>query len=412
MAFKLRGGWSVFGSLLLCIACGTETNDKTEEQRNLEQGAAAGEGECGELSYESVPWDEMTELEVIPAEEFEPLEGTCTAPMTWDGSDFGDICKPATGESHVTVSLMLDRDSVEVGRYLDVETSYDDLCDELFLKVKGEASFITDDGVFDDAGEVEVLYGSSSGMGDIELKKEFGSLGGSFLVEQEDGDKGGYLAYRMGGAGDVCAGALHLMVTESLGDGVGMASMGEIGNWTNTGCPLGTEPVALDEPLTDDRTMLERYAEIFGDRRFDVTWDTGKETTINIAVEIPDTMACKEHSSISVPAKITYGTDDDMIETRTVDGDAGIVLSDTGLVRGASFTISDNRFCNGSEDDIGYGFGDCTTMSGVTIQLRMEWREGDEWGVSDDGLITYEYELGSEPGQDGAVGNHELSFSF
>ena len=399
-------------SVLLTATSGCQIGeDDTTDGTKRENDNAAGLGEyCGELAFESVAWEEVTDIGVSGAAVFGAMTGSCTAPLTWDAALMGEgVCTPETGESEVTVTLTLDRESLKIGKYDNpIDASYYG-CEDIYLQVRGEASIRSLDSVFDDAGEVIVLYSSTGGLGDIQLTVDHQDLGGNLVIDVDDGESA-QIIYRFDGPGEVCAGGILLSVDRSLENGVAVTAIGDIGGWSDTGCPLGTSPVDLVAPLSDGKTITERFDEIWGERQFDAVWDNGDTTVLSIAAELDDTVGCREAMGIyTIPATITYGTADGSLVQRTVSGYAGITFSENDLVRGATIDITDDRFCSSANDDLGYGFGDCDTLSGVTIQLRIQ-RIDESWSVSDDALIAYEYDSGTTPGG-GADRTRELTLA-
>ena len=116
------------------------------------------------------------------------------------------------------VSLVLDVESAELGRYANPQTPEEEECHEVYLRATANASISTADGVFADSGEVTLHYSPSGGVNEIWMEKAFEEMGGSFSVALEEGETGAII-YEIGGADEACAGAILLKVSRGLGGG-------------------------------------------------------------------------------------------------------------------------------------------------------------------------------------------------
>jgi hypothetical protein len=350
---------------------------------------------CGGIIYEAIGWETVTTLGLTPAEAFETAAGSCASTLQWDASDMGDgVVTPASGSSPIGVSLVFDTDSATIGYHENGGAGIDEMCDEVYLRASAAVSIATEDGVFQDAGTVEARYTTGFGVGEMQLDVPYEAMGGTLSVALQPGETGS-LIYEFDGPGDVCAGTLLMSVNGTEGDGIGYAMIGVVGHWSENGCPLGTDPFDLSAPLNEEegQSAYELFESTWNEQAFDAAWDessSGSNTELYIDAVIAANQGCREGYGVYFPSTITYGTTDGAIGIHAVEGQGSITLSAEEAVRGLAVDFSDDIFCEDENDTLAYGFGDCHLLEGITVQLRMEWFEG-EWRFSDDGVMVYEY---------------------
>ncbi len=405
-------GMVLSASLLVLGASGCGDDEAEKQEANAgDRGGLGEEDICGGIVYEAIAWDGANDLGLTAAEAFAPHEGTCTSTLVWDASGWGNAT-PETGESEIAVTLTFDAASAEFGRLENADT--EPACDGLYLRATASAAIATADGVFDDSGDVSVVYrDTTGGIDEIALKKAMSETGGTFTVDDADGDATS-LTYRFDGAGETCAGSIGLSLTSDLGDGVASMAMGDIGFWSNTGCPVGQEPVDLEAVEKDGVTALAQLEAIWSDLSFAATWPEGDSTELAVGLSLLSSDACREGTSqvAAMSALVTYGTSDGNLGERTVTGDLSVSIEDDGTARASEVHISDDRRCGSTSDSLDYGFGDCSTLSGITIQLGLSWSNTQGWSVSDEGLEIYEYAAGTEPFEGPSANNRELALTF
>ena len=401
--------WAVAASAAVIGGCGDDEGTvKQSENKDM----AGDEDPCGNMTYASVGWEETLNIGGTAAAVFGEAEGSCSAAFVWDASGAGAEVSPMTGESEVTVTLTLDRTSAELGFLENPDEAAE--CGMQYLRIGGTVAIETADGAFKDTGEVLLYYSSESEtVGTIRLSKEFAALEGDFQVDlDESADQSGGIYYKLTAPGVACAGAVGIILNESEGDGTASSSMGEIGNWSNTGCEVGQTPVDLTQEDDDGVTVLAALEEIWGLNTFDAQWDNESSTELSVKVDFSnDPAGCTDGPVTYVtPVTVTYSTADEVLGERSVNGDLIVSLNADNSIRTSSLGISDRRKCASKDDSLDYGFGECADLTGITVQLGLDWSGDGEWHISDGGLMVYEYDIDSSAPPSAADRVRTLSF--
>lgn len=382
-------------------------NDKIDADLCGDNAASCGDQDpCADIVYESVSWEETTALGVTAADVFGSAEGSCTESLVWDAELMGEDASPMTGESELTVTLTLDTDTAEFG----VADSSE--CETQYLKVQGTVTLSTADGSFNDTGEVTLTYNSESSVVDtLVLEKDLGELGGDFTVSLDE-DKSGALYYDFEAPGVACAGELRLLINESLEDNTASSGIGVVGSWSSTGCDVGQKPVDLTQTNEDGETILEQLIDIWGDNAFDTKWEDETTATLGIKLDFSnDPQGCAETTVTYIaPVSLTYGTEDGLLGQGSTEANLTVSLEEDNSIRTTSLWINEDRECADENDTLSYGFGDCDTLSSITVQLGLSMNANGTLSVSDDGLMIYEYDRDSDTDSGAADRVRILSF--
>jgi hypothetical protein len=355
---------------------------------------------CQDIVYESVGWEEATDLGVTAAEVFGAAEGSCTEILSWENAS------PMPVESELTVTLTLDTDTAEFGAADNAE------CETEYLKIRGTVTLSTADGSFNDTGEVTLTYDSeSSEVGTILLKKDLDELGGNFEMPLGE-DKSGELHYDFEAPGIACTGELRILVNYPLDDNTASSGIGTIGSWSSTGCDIGQNPVNLSQTNEDEETISAQLIEAWGSNTFDTKWENNTNTTLGITLDFSnDPQGCAERTVTYVaPVSLTYSTADGVLGESSTEANLTMSLEEDNSIRTSSLWINDNRKCEDENDTLSYGFGDCDTLSGITVQLGLSLDANGALSVSDEGLMIYEYDRDSSAAPGAADRVRILSF--
>jgi hypothetical protein len=381
--------------------CSEEVDGEDCEKSNTAPARDLSESPCGKLVYQSLDWEEPTVLGIRAKDVFKPVQGTCTTTLSWDATGIAGAANPSSGESVVSVTLVLNPSTVEIGRYEFPNAGSE--CASDSITIKGNATVTSADGVFNDSGEVLLIYRETKGLSYLKLEKSIAALGGTFSISGADRDAT-ILSYDFVTPGVACVGEIVLTGSESQGEGMAAASEGAIGTWTNTGCPFGEDPIDLTKKGSDGLTTLDRINDIFSGETYRAKWEDGTETNLNIQSSVLSIPACTGQPTpdtptinVDIPVSVIYGTSDDKLASRSMEAQLLVSMAKNGAIQTASLFVSDNLSCEDEGDSLSYGFGDCTALSGITVQLGLTWETAFGWNLSDEGVMIYEYPSGIAP---------------
>jgi hypothetical protein len=340
---------------------------------------------CADAGSEAVAWDEPLDFGDSAEQIFGGVEGSCEAPFVWDGEGAGTSIEPPRGESTVTVTVELDRQSVRVHRRL--QRGVGTIGCEPTLTVDGHVSVRTEDGVFDDEADVTLTYGERTGLGTISYVVELQDLGGTLSAELGERERGG-LFYESSGADSACAGRILLGFESSRG-GETTSSIGRFASWSSSGCPLRETPFDPHAPGPDGGpSAADQITELWGDVSYPGQWDDDSATALELSVEVPATDSCRESGGhATVPVRVTYGTTDGRIESHAADAYVNV-----GLDVALALNIDETMRCDDTVDPLPYTLRGCHQLETVNLQLLINYDRG-ELDVTQ-GLTAYEYHRG------------------
>jgi hypothetical protein len=345
---------------------------------------------CADAGTEAVDWMQTLDGGDSPEQVFASAEGSCEAPFTWDGAGHEPhTVDPPSGESTVTVTVELDRDSARVNRSTS-RGATGSRC-EAVLAVDGRASVRTDDGVFDDEADVTLTVRESGGSSSFGFQVALEDIGGTLSVALGERESG-TLSYQLSGADAACAGEVNLGITSSRGN-LGMSSRGTLASWSSSGCPVGESPFDPGEPAVQGTaSVAETITAVWTDASYPGEWDDGEPTELNVSVEVLDRVACRQardDGAVLIPVRATYGTADGRIEPHAVDATVRATFGKNGETRGLALWIDDALRCEDVSDVLPYTLAGCDELEAVQIQLGIDSNNG-AITFSDSGLNAYE----------------------
>ncbi|MBN2342699.1 MAG: hypothetical protein JXX29_16770 [Deltaproteobacteria bacterium] len=404
----------IFTAFAICLsfACFSCDSADGEPQNRLADDSGYG-WNCPELTFSSIAWTDVTPLEQSPAELFGNAAGTCTAPFILDAANSG--LSPQSGETEVTVSLVMDETSAQLGIASGTDKELAqweaDECATVSVSAQGTATVETADGLFASSGTVTLTTSGANPTFRIRMSVPFEEFNESFTyTPYSETDEATELIYHFSPPGsDSCSGEVDLHTHANLDDGIAMDSMGVIANWSDTGCDDGEDAVNIDEAY--GTPMMQQISEIWTAVQISGHWDDNTTDTLHISATVPNPVGCRTNGSMEIilPATITYYTESDALMERTVIADSfSVSIDDSGTLYSSSLWLDDHIACDSETTLDSYGAADCSTLSGVTIQLGVQWTDDDALYVGDGGLFVYEYNADSTP--DGQASNvRELS---
>ena len=374
--------------LLLASACG-------EQPRCRECGGPRGmagspspvDARCeAESTREALAWDATSELG-SPEEAFGGAERSCETDFRWNGAPFDDrAIEPRTGQTRVTVGLVLDHASARLARPQARARASIGCANR--LEVDGRVELVTADETFRMASDVTLTRTDMPRSLIYQVIEDVAARQGSLPIELHDGERG-LLIYRIDGSGTSCAGEVILsFVTEHEG------GEGRLAEWSDSGCALGEEPVDLTAPLAGEgRSLVEAIARVWGHATFSGVWFDGTAAELDLRVEPSGDLGCRElqpTGAIVIPVRATYGTSDGRLPNRTVDASVRATVSGDGRIQQLSFWLSDLMACVDEHDALDYPLADCSAVESATVQVGLNIPGSS--GVSrpsDNGLNVY-----------------------
>jgi hypothetical protein len=397
--------------LLGTLACACDAVDATRDDGN--DLAGGDRGPCPRSEASPIAWDDASELGVSPAEAFAGASGSCQAPFQWDASGSSADVTPVSGSAEMEVELTVDQDSVMLRRFDTHDAGVvEEQCRPIF-EAQAELHLRSDDGVFEFHDTVDVASRARGGVLPMFASVALADHEGSLVVELADNERS-ELSFQLAGADpDGCVGEVSMTVTSSRGN-LGMATRGPIGSWSNTGCGLAEENVALDDPFADDSngSLREMVLARFADLQVPGTWDDGSPTELSLSVEVPGDRVCREATETGaalVPVRVTYATEDGAITEHTTEAATVRVSSLPRRQEPLELWISETLRCADESDSLPYTLADCETLESVELQLGIN-DEGARLS-SGEGLNAYEYHRDGA-GNGGADELRVLSLDF
>jgi hypothetical protein len=376
--------------LLLCVhawACGdSNPADHDAPQRGGDAFSACN----AEPITTPIGWDDETLLEISAREAFGPVAGSCQAQLSWDASNADSVVvEPRSGESLLDVRLQLDESSARLVEPQSTGGSWQ--CRSPYLEAEAELGLESADGTFAEEGRVTLRFIPEWGVESIRLVRKQAELGGSLQLEAEPHQQVS-LSFRLSGAGDVCAGDIMLLISEAESGGGG-----QIATWSNTGCPLETEALALDGSSSPGAEILSRIEEVWGDASYPGVWDDGSKTNLTLAVEVEVDHACTQRTGLrmaEIPVRVTYGSDDQRLTSHVTDAHVNAFLRPDLGFSGLQLVLSERLECASPDDVLAYTRTDCSTLSAAEVQLVLNDNGGSAPEPAGLGLEVYEYRAG------------------
>jgi hypothetical protein len=377
-----------FATALAATGCGRSP------QLELGNDGEAGpyDAEC-DMVVTPVGWTESTSFYLTAEQAFAGADGTCTAPLTWDGSVFAPTpIDPPGGTSDVEVTVAIDTESARLTTFEPLVEGA--LCDPGYLEVDGTAWLATADGMFDESGAITIAAAVELDEIDVsDFTVDLAEMGGALQIGPLADGESGALRFRIGSLANGCVGEVYLAISESLGGGVGSTGSGRLAEWSSTGCGVGETSIDLSSPTGDNPPVLEMLEATWGDLAIPATWEgEGFATDLGVTVEITDPIACMSDPIARVDAVATYETLDGRLGPRTTPANLEVSIDSDGVPWHSGIRLNDEIACASATDEIPYSFGDCAALQSILVQLGLEFTTDGEGSAADEGLTIYEFD--------------------
>ena len=393
---------SIISCLVLLLPCALSCcMDDNGSQKGPEDGGnMAGDwDDCEILSTVDIAWEKATDIGT-PKDVFARVSGSCESIFKWDGSGWNDgglTITPATGEGAIKVTVEVDQQTakfvtekpsndgygdVQCNNHMSIEAlvTIDLLGSELATRKKTTLIAYAED----DSRVISLSFDEDDLLAWVGKTQEIS-------ISLKDDVKGS-MSVRISPIETACVGEAYLQYESSMGDGTASAALGPFGGWSDTGCTVGEEPVDLNGANTEFGTVLEQIQTIWGENSYGGKWDDGAQTNLDMYVSTLTTDACISNNRIDIPVQIRYSTKDERLQDHTTEGDLSVSINSNGSIRTSQLDFSDDRICEDEQDTIGYNLATCEELESITIQMGIT-RGGDGFvGVSDEGLMIYEYD--------------------
>jgi hypothetical protein len=349
---------------------------------NASAAGALGDG-CELVSTTSVGWTEQTDFGA-PSEVFGALAGSCEAPFSWDGSGWSDMATvdPATGQSTISATVEVDKASARWVEQAPEGSTLDSFCEPV-LEVDGKVTLELTEGTIVRAEPVTIAVDEPTPPLGIVFSLNQGEFGNWVSVETQDETAQVTMSVEMMPVSDVCTGNVTLSVAVSQGGrGMGAGQSG-FAQWSETGCGVGQYAVDLDETY-EGVDLPAAVQDAFDGQRFDVTWQQdGKDTKLDLALEVAETDVCAEDSGLMpivvLPVDIELSTADGLVD---LSGRGTVRASvEDGVVQHLELWMSADFACQSEADTLPYDAVDCAGSDSMTAQFGLNY--------SPDGIPPY-----------------------
>lgn len=350
-----------------------------------------GDENCPPRSV-AVAWDEPHLWGKSAADIFEPIAGTCTAPLRWDASALQAFqVEPIPGDTTIEVQVDVDRRSA---RFIDA-------CPDGFA-ADAEVHLRTADGLLDITRRLTVHHDDRERIA-INLDTPIADPHGSLSVQSESPAT---LHIELDGAAP-CAGEVRLGSRTVLASGALHLEDEVLGTWSATGCPFKQAPVDLDSPYGELGVSLRQAVQdLAGDVAYDGQWDDGQPARLTLRAMAPSGTACAPTPlewTVLFPVQLTYGTDDGRIELHTTEARFRANSFDDAL----SLSFAEDLLCTSPDQVLPYTLSDCSALESVTISLGLHRRHG-QTSFFEDSLHAVEHERPRDPGVYQPTRSHQL----
>jgi hypothetical protein len=324
---------------------------------------ASTAGLCSGTPTETkLAWEERSSLGISPRDAFEARAGSCEVPFLWESAGWSVTLTPTTADTQLIVSVQFDQESARV-------VSHPHCSD--YLEIDADVRFETDDGVFAERSRVSVRHYKSAPAQPISLRRKSSELAGGLRVSLTPNQQLSF-EFRSSGGGSACAGELTMSLSETHGN-MGSNVLGAIGRWSNTGCPLNSEPLLLDDSSALGLAVKSEIEQFWSKATYVGRWEDGGETQVSLAVASDAVRVCAETSelrTIRVPVQLTYGTDDGRIPSHTIMAEMGLYPSDDDGISQAQILASETLTCAPGAQRLSVLDEDCRRFERVSLQLN------------------------------------------
>jgi hypothetical protein len=374
---------------VLLASCGDD------DAPGSESGLGGDRPPCGMTpKTTALAWDEAAPMIGVSAEEaFTDMAGSCATALRWDASGAGIAIDPPSGDTEMRVEVAIDHASallVEPQTPSGVPSVY---CTP-FLTVEADVKFETADGVFADSGRVTLSYGKESGAMPLSLWVQSTDLGGSLRAQLKSNQQLSF-TYRSAGAGNACVGELAIGFNETHAS-YNSGFAGTAGSWSNTGCPLGKEPIALDGSSALGTAIMREFEAHWQSTTFAGVWDDdGSATRLQVAITSDAAQACGEMTSlhmVELPVHVVYSTDDGYIEEHATDQHMNFFAAGDSVSQ-AQLILSESMTCKRGDARFPYLDERCSDYARAEAQIALNRYSG----LPESGrLEVYKYKAGGD----------------
>jgi hypothetical protein len=216
---------------LIVVACGSDGGQPASNDQGMKGGCACVGG--APSTTQSVDWNAPTSIGKTAAEAFGGLSGTCTAPLSWDGTSSDElVIKPVTGSSTVTVDVTVDEMSAKVV----TAGSGGGLRPPPELTVDASVHIASEDGTFVvDATSTASYFGNYPEQ--LQFTVTADKLGGKLSIVPKDPKTTVQLAFEVGPIANGCTGDVRIETATAVGANGAMGSSGPFASWSDMGAP-------------------------------------------------------------------------------------------------------------------------------------------------------------------------------
>ena len=405
------------------IGCGNEESQSrgasadsgTEADGSGADGGTAGgdDDKCEVVATTPVGWTETTPLGTLEVA-FSNMDGTCEAPLVWDGTDWGGtlVVAPEKGESIVTATVVIDKASGRVierkptssGGVVDCPTS---------LEIDASVTLETPDGWLTRQQPITLQAFDDSGARFIDFGLSQEELGDWVSVTTADPNATVSMSIRMMPLSLACVGEVALMHEIVHDDSTEVLAQSRFASWSDTGCMTGEVGVNLAEPF-HGVDLLAAVGEAFDSATLDGTWEGGGATTMSLSASVTALDICGEVLSyeevVVIPVEIGADTADGRLHGLKGQGTVRASFSDQTLTQ-LELWVSKDVNCATTEDVLPYTTADCADVQGITMQLGIgrQYTPGGQGGGQ---LEVYVFERNSAapPGAADRVDRLQLTY--
>lgn len=386
----MKGG-AVFGVALamVAVACGSDGGSPSTMDNGTKGGCACiGPGpESG--APMPVDWNAPTAIGKSPAEVFGGVNGTCTAPLTWDATSEDElVVTPAKESSKITVAVTVDETTARIVTHTSAP-----LMAPPTLMVDASVHVASDDGTLVADGTSTISFFSPNDLASLQFTVPVDKLGGTLSITPKDPKTSVSLAFEVGSIANGCTGDIRIETAMAVGTNGAFGSSGGFGSWSDTGCPVAQMSVDVDKAKITDA---------WGDRTYDGTWDDGTTTQFHVAIDtLPDT-ACSDPRYLGgdtlFTSSITYDSADGRLQRHSASANVHIREGATML----SLDTTEDYTC-ATSSTLPYTPDDCKSFSRDTLQLFL--------GPDGGNLTVYEFDKNTDPNTSSSDSMHEIRFN-